>query len=112
MTRVSIEKKEDGYVFSAYPANNNQQALGVSANVYQNIAQAREARKSFISLVRTHNLQKEDGRLVLIEEHNKKFFFKYLDENGICIFQRTIGYEQRINCENGIRAVFEAVNNT
>ena len=112
MARVSIEKIEEGYVFSAYPTNNNQQPLGVSANVYQNIAQAREARKSFISLVRTHNLQKEDGRLVLIEEHNKKFFFKYLDENGTCVFQRTIGYEQRINCENGIMAVFEAVNNT
>ena len=75
MARVSIEKIEEGYVFSAYPTNNNQQPLGVSANVYQNIVQAREARKSFISLVRTHNLQKEDGRLVLIEEHNKKFFY-------------------------------------
>lgn len=110
MTRVCIEKIEEGYIFYAYPNNNNEQPLGKSAKVYQTLAEARKARKSFISLVRTHNLQKEDGKMVLIEEKNGKFYFRYLDENGVCLFQRKIGYEQRINCEKGIKYVFDAVN--
>ena len=68
--------------------------------------------KRFITLVRTNNLQSADGKYIKIEKENGKYYFRYYDETGCCLFERKNGYSQKANCHKGIKAVFRAVNNT
>lgn len=112
LNQVTIEKVEGGYIFQANASQNHSQPLGKSAVVYPNFADCSSAMKRFVTLVRTNNLQSADGKHIKIEKENDKFYFRYFDENGCCIFERKSGYTQKVNCIKGIKAVFVAVNNT
>ena len=109
---VTIEKTVNGYIFQVNAPQNHNQPLGKSAKVYPNAGECKNAMKSFIAMVRTHTLQTEDGRFVKIENKGDNYYFRYYDENEQCIFERTIGYPSKANCEAGIKAVFNVVNHT
>ena len=112
LNQVTIEKADGGYIFQANAPQNHNQPLGRSAMVYPSYADCSSAMKRFLSLVRTNNLQSADGKHVKIEKENDKYYFRYFDENGDCVFERGNGYFQKAGCVKGIKAVFRAVNNT
>lgn len=112
LNQVTIEKVEGGYVFQANAPQNHSQPLGKSAVVYPDFADCSSTMKRFIKLVRTNNLQSADGKHIKIEKENDKFYFRYYDETGCCLFERKNGYFQKANCCKGIKAVYRAVNNT
>lgn len=109
---MTVEKTDNGYVFRANSPQNHNQYLGESAVAYHNYADCNKAMKRFVSLVRTNNLQTVDEKYLKVEKENDKYYFRYYDEKGCCVFERKHGYSQKANCHKGIKAVFNAVNNT
>lgn len=112
LDQVTVEKVDGGYIFQVNAPQNHNQPLGKSAMVYSVFADCHSAMKRFLTLVRTNNLQAADGKYIKVEKENNQYYFRYFDESGNCVFERSKGYSQKANCLNGIKAVFKAVNNT
>lgn len=105
-------KKHDGkYYFALYPCNNHNQQMGQSKE-YQTLEECKMSITNFRNFVFNNSLNKETNGKVQIDFKNEnpinRYYFNYLTGDEI-IFFRTIGYGVRKSCVNGIKSIYDNI---
>jgi uncharacterized protein YegP (UPF0339 family) len=106
-----IKKHNGKYYFALYPSNNHKQRIGQSKE-YQTLEECKTAIVSFRNFINDNKLDKATSGKLHINSKNEntinRYYFKYIKNNEI-IFFRTIGYGVRKSCINGIKRIYEKI---